>query len=76
MQVTIDDHLVRRAQDLTGRSDIQSIVEESLRLLIEQRQPVGDVAGCLNRYAQHPAPSFDQERELTWSKVARETNRP
>lgn len=76
MQITIDDHLVQRVQDLTGLSDVRSIVEESLRLLVEQRQPIEDVAGCLSRYAHHPAPSFEQERELAWSKVAHETNHP
>ncbi|MEA3641190.1 MAG: type II toxin-antitoxin system VapB family antitoxin [Lamprobacter sp.] len=74
MQVMIDDDLVRRAQELTGLSDVHAIVEHSLRLMIEQRQPLEDVAGGLSRYAHHPAPSFEQERELTWSKVAHDAD--
>lgn len=76
MQITIDDSLVQRAQDLTGLSDVQSVIEESLRLLIEQRKPVQDVGGCLSRYAHRPALSFEQERDLAWNNVAHETNRP
>ena len=56
MQIVIDESLLKRAQKLSGLSDYKAVVEEALRVLIEKRQQINDVAGYLRTsdYAAFP----------------------